>query len=106
MTKESWANSQKEYINKLLTVIKNISDEKGNLKKKKLTQDEVGLEFKGEQSASEVYKMVYASYIEYLEKLKNMGVDVSEFPALKTLEEMNKGGFWQKLLERGKYYKP
>jgi len=105
VTKETWANNQKQYINNLLTVIKNITDEKGNLKKKKLTQEEVGLEFKGEQSASEIYKIIYASYIEYLEKLKNMGIDVNEFPTLKTIKEMNKG-FWQKFLERGKYTTP
>ena len=52
----------------------------------------VGIEFKGEQPASGIYAILYKSYIEYLEKLRKLGIDVSQFPELLPLSEIERVG--------------
>jgi len=90
VTKEAWVNSQKEYLNKTLQAIKNIVDEKGLLKKGDFTQEQVGLVFDGKRTAEEIYQELVKSYLEYIDKLQAMGIDISQFPKLRTFEEYKK----------------
>jgi len=102
-----WAEGQTIYLDKIKTAIGNIVDEKGWLKKGTITSAEVGLDFEGDQPVEEIYKKLYAEYIKYREMLEKMGVDLTEFPELKPLEEIEKvglgEGFWGFGKQRGQY---
>lgn len=102
-----WAEGQIIYLNNIKTAIGNIVNEKGWLKKGTLTSAEVGLDFKGEQSVEEIYKMLKEEYTKYRDMLEKMGIDVSQFPKLKPLEEIEKvgfgEGFWGFGKQRGQY---
>lgn len=102
-----WAESQIPYLDNIKTTIGNIIDEKGWLKKGTLTSAEVGVDFKGEQKVEEIYKMLREEYIKYRDMLKKLGIDISQFPELKPLEEIEKvgfgEGFWGIGKQRGQY---
>lgn len=102
-----WADSQIPYLEKIKTSIGNILDERGWLKKGTLTSAEVGLDFKGDQPVEEIYKMLRVEYMKYREMLEKLGIDISQFPKLKTLEEIEKvgfgEGFWGFGKQRGQY---
>lgn len=102
-----WAEGQTVYLNNIKTAIGNIIDEKGWLKKGTITSAEVGLEFEGEQSVEEIYKILKEEYMKYRDMLEKMGVDVTQFPKLKSLEEIEKvgfgEGFWRLGKQRGQY---
>lgn len=102
-----WADGQIPYLNNIKTAIGNILDEKGWLKKGTLTSAEVGLDFKGEQSVEEIYEMLRKEYKKYRDMLEKMGIDISQFPKLKPLEEIEKvglgEGFWGFGKQRGQY---
>ena len=95
VTKEAWANSQKEYLNKIKMALDNITNEKGWLKTGTLTSDEVGLDFKGEQKVEDIYKQLYEQYMKYFNMLTKMGLPLLEFPILKPLEKIEKVGLWE-----------
>ncbi len=102
-----WAEGQTIYLDKIKTAIGNIIDEKGWLKKGTLTSAEVGLEFAGDQPVEEVYKKLYEEYKKYRDMLEKMGVDLTEFPELKPLEEIEKvglgEGFWGWGKQKGQF---
>ena len=95
VTEEAWANNQKSYLDNIKKALDNITDEKGWLKKGKFTKDQVGLEFTGERTAEEIYKILYEQYMKYFNMLTEMGLPLLEFPILKPLEEIEKVGFWE-----------
>lgn len=91
---QEWANTQIEYLSKVKRAIENLLVDRGDkgkwLNNKVLTEEEVGIKFKGERPASEIYEELYKSYTEYLEKLRKMGIDVSQFPELLPLSEIER----------------
>jgi len=93
VTQKDWANNQTTYLDKIKTALDNITDEKGWLKTGTLTSNEVGIDFKGEQKVEEIYKQLYEQYMQYRNMLEKMGIDVSQFPKLKPLNEIEKVGF-------------
>jgi len=93
VTKEAWANSQKEYLGNVKTALDNLVDEKGWLKKGEFTKDQIGLDYAGKKTSEEIYETLRKSYMEYRDKLEKMGVDVSQFPKIKPLSEIEKVGF-------------
>lgn len=97
--KKEWTDNQIYYLNKIFDTInksiKNLIDEKGHLRRGTVTKEEIGVEFEGEQPAEEVYKLLRESYMEYRDKLEKLDVDISQFPELKSLEEIEKVGFWE-----------
>ncbi len=102
-----WAERQIPYLNNIKTSIGNIIDEKGWLKKGTLTSAEVGVDFKGEQSVEEIYKMLREEYMRYRDMLEKLGIDISQFPELKPLEEIEKvglgEGFWGWGKQKGQF---
>jgi len=92
--KQEWASGQITYLNKIKKSIENLLVDRGDkgkwLNNQPVTEGMVGLKFDGEQPASEVYETLYKSYIEYLEKLKKLGIDISQFPELLPLSEIEK----------------
>ena len=109
--KQEWASGQINYLNKIKKSIENLLVDRGDkgqwLSNKPVTQETVGLKFKGERPASEIYEMLYKSYIEYLEKLRKLGIDVSQFPELLPLSEIEKvggtEGFFGLGIQKGDY---
>ncbi len=97
--KQDWGSGQISYLNKVKKSIENLLVDRGDkgkwLNNKPVTQEMVGIEFKGEQPASDIYEILYKSYIEYLEKLRKLGIDVTGFPKLKPLSEIEKVGGWE-----------
>ena len=93
VTQKDWANNQTTYLEKIKTSLDNITNEKGWLKTGTLTADIVGVDFKGEQKVEEIYKQLYEQYMQYRNMLEKMGIDVSQFPKLKPLNEIEKVGF-------------
>lgn len=91
-----WGEGQISYLNQVKTSIESLLVDRGDkgkwLNNKPMTQEEVGLEFEGEKPASEIYEILYKSYTEYIEKLKKLGIDVSQFPDIKALSEIDKVG--------------
>ncbi len=94
--KQEWGSGQISYLNKVKKSIENLLVDRGDkgkwLNNKPVTQEMVGIEFKGEQPASGIYAILYKSYIEYLEKLRKLGIDVSQFPELLPLSEIERVG--------------
>lgn len=93
--KEAWVDSQMNYLNTLKGILDNLIDEKGSIKKGTTTKEQIGLEPASaddnrERKYEEFYKIIMESYMEYRDKLEEMGVDVSQFPKIKSLEEYNK----------------
>ena len=105
--KQEWGKVQTDYLNNIKTSIGNIIDEKGWLKKGTITSAEVGLDFAGEQPVEEIYKKLKEEYMKYRDMLEKLGIDVSQFPRLKSLEEIEKvglgEGFWGWGKQRGQY---
>ena len=97
--KQDWGSGQISYLNKVKKSIENLLVDRGDkgkwLNNKPVTQEMVGIEFEGEQPASDIYEILYKSYIEYLEKLRKLGIDVTGFPKLKPLSEIEKVGGWE-----------
>ena len=75
--KEAWAGKNKEYLSNILNVIKGMVNEKGWLKKE-------------ETATYEEYRDEYMKYRDILEK---EGIDISQFPKIKPLSEIEKVGF-------------
>ncbi len=103
--KQEWAKGQMDYLNKVKKSIDNLLVDRGDkgkwLNNKPVTKEMIGLDFDGEQPASEIYKILYKSYMEYLEKLRKLGIDVSQFPKIKPLSEIEKVGSWEGALGIG-----
>ena len=103
--KQEWAKGQMDYLNKVKKSIDNLLVDRGDkgkwLNNKPVTKEMIGLDFDGEQPASEIYKILYKSYMEYLEKLRKLGIDVSQFPKIKPLSEIEKVGGWEGALGIG-----
>lgn len=104
---KDWADTQEGYLMNIRTCINNLIDEKGWLKKGTLTSAEVGVDFKGEQSVEEIYEMLRKEYMKYRDMLEKLGIDISQFPELKPLEEIEKvglgEGFWGFGKQKGQY---
>lgn len=102
-----WAEGQTIYLDNIKTAIGNITDEKGWLKKGTLTSAEAGLDFKGDQKVEDIYEMLRKEYMKYRDALEKLGIDISQFPELKPLEEIEKvglgEGFWGFGIQRGQY---
>ena len=92
--KQEWGKGQIAYLNNVKKSIENLLVDRGDkgkwLNNSPVTKEMVGLDFDGEQPASEIYEILYKSYIEYLEKLKKLGIDISQFPELLPLSEIEK----------------
>jgi len=87
VTDELWKDNQSNYLATVKKSIDTIIDEKGQLKKGTFDKYQVGVEFDGVWSAEEIYKQLYNNYMEHRDRLEKMGVDVSQFPKIKSLEE-------------------
>ncbi|RXG63253.1 hypothetical protein ES695_18175 [Candidatus Atribacteria bacterium 1244-E10-H5-B2] len=102
-----WAESQIPYLDNIKTAIGNIIDERGWLKKGTLTEKEVGVEFEGEQPVEEIYERLREDYMKYRAMLEKLGIDISQFPELKPLKEIEKvglgEGFWGWGIQKGQY---
>ncbi|MCK4448718.1 MAG: hypothetical protein KAW56_16750 [Candidatus Marinimicrobia bacterium] len=85
-----WSDGQMNYLSGIKRALDTIVDEKGRLKKGTLTQEEVGIEFKGEQKVEEIYEMLREEYMKYRDMLEKMGIDISKYPELLTFEEYSK----------------
>ena len=94
--KQEWGSGQISYLNKVKQSIENLLVDRGDkgqwLNNELVTEEMVGIEFEGEQPASAIYEILYKSYIEYLEKLRKLGIDVSQFPELLPLSEIERVG--------------
>jgi len=93
--KEAWANSQTEYLSNLLKAIKATANEKGWLKSGEITPQEVSNQIDKNAPAPDVYEEFRKEYMKYRDLLEKAGVDVSQFPKLKPLSEIEKVGFWE-----------
>lgn len=97
--KGEWTDNQISYLSNIFDTInksiKYLIDEKGHLRKGTVTQEEIGVEFKGEQPIEEIYKLLKEEYTKYRDMLEKLGVDVNQYPKLKSLEEIEKVGFWE-----------
>jgi hypothetical protein len=90
---KEWTNMQTSYLDNINRALQSIVNEKGWLKTGTTTEAEVGIEFKGEQKVGEVYEMLREQYMKYRDMLEKMGVDVSQYPKLKPLGEIEKVGW-------------
>ena len=93
VNEQAWANNQTEYLSNLLNAIKATVNEKGWLKSGEVTPQEVSNQIKKNAPASEVYEDFRKEYMKYRDILEKAGVDVSQFPKLKPLSEIEKVGF-------------
>jgi len=109
ITKEDWVNSKLKYLNNLLNCIKATINEKGWLKgtDEMITPQQVGGQIDKSAPAPEVYELFREEYMKYRDILEKAGIDVSNFPRLKPLSEIEKVGFLEGLktigLGRGQY---
>ena len=86
---QEWINAKLEELDNHVEMLKEITDEKGKL----LGDKKVPFLSDGEeetQTGEEWYKDIYEAYTFYLAELKKMGVDVSKYPKIRSLEEYNK----------------
>jgi len=93
INKEVWINHKKEYLNNILNLIKSTINEKGWLKSGEITPQEVGGIIDKNKPAPEAYEEFRKEYMKYRDILEKAGVDVSQFPKLKPLSEIEKVGF-------------
>lgn len=104
--KQEWTDNQISYLNKIFdkinASIRDLIDEKGHLRKGTITEEEIGVEFEGEQKIEDIYKMLREEYMKYRDMLEKLGVDVNQFPKIKSIEEIEKVGFWEGLWGWGK----
>lgn len=106
-----WVEGQIVYLDKIKQAINNLLVDRGDkgkwLKPGTVISDEVGLEFKGDQKSEDVYEMLRKEYKKYRDTLIKMGVDISQYPELLSLSELEKVGFSEGFfgigIQRGQY---
>ncbi len=95
-----WSDERVRRLDTIKNAIENLLVDRGDkgrwLKPGTITSAEVGLSIEGdEQNTEAVYKQLRADYIKFRDMLEKMGVDVSQYPKLKPLSEIEKVGGWE-----------
>ncbi len=110
ITKEDWVNRQQQYLIRLLNMVKVTINEKGWLKGENeiINPQQVNSLISEAKPAPEVYELFREEYMKYRDILEKLGIDVSNFPKLKSLNEIGKVGFWEGVstlggVSRGQY---
>jgi hypothetical protein len=88
--KQAWTQDKVEYITNLKNDIEKLVNEQGWLGK---ASEKTILPNGKETTKEEAYRQLRDEYMAYLEKLEKAGVDISQFPKLKPLSEIEKVGF-------------
>ena len=90
VSKKDWINNQKSYFDSVKSSIDTLVDEKGWLQKGTKTSEEVGLDFEGEEQVGVIYVKLQKEYMKYRDMLEKEGEDVSSYPKIKPIGEIEK----------------
>jgi len=95
-----WSDERVRRLDSLKTSIENLLVDRGDkgrwLKPGTVTSAEVGMEIEGdEQEVAIAYRDLRDEYMRFRDMLEKMGVDVSQYPKLKPLSEIEKVGGWE-----------
>ncbi len=101
-----WSDERVKRLGSLKTSIESLLVDRGDkgrwLKPGTVTSAEIGMEIEGdEQEASIAYRDLRIEYMRFRDMLEKMGVDVSQYPKLKPLSEIEKVGGWEGALGIG-----
>ena len=101
-----WSDERVKRLGSLKQSIESLLVDRGDkgrwLKPGTVTSAEIGMEIEDdEQEASIVYRDLRIEYMRFRDMLEKMGVDVTEFPKLKPLSEIEKVGGWEGALGIG-----
>lgn len=88
--KQEWTQDKVEYITNLKSDIEKLVNEQGWLGN---ASEKTILPNGKEATKEEAYRQLRDEYMAYLKKLEKAGVDISQFPKLKPLSEIEKVGF-------------
>jgi len=108
VTPQNWINDKQVYLNNLLSEIQKLVDEKGWLRNNKIDPSELNIvEIEEAKPAPEIYEELRDEYMKYRDALEKADVDVSQFPKLKSIDEIERVGFIEGLktigVGRGQY---